>query len=284
MKAEDEPMHFVTLKEAAATLSAKKAEIEAKRKELFESQTPEFQTLKKANANTTANKHWSVMFIVLWMLNCFVINAVISFTIFFILEFTIYANEAAVATQATRAMRILASTLTLPALSVLVSLIHNYRCKDTSPNQARLALIHHPDYAIWSELDGDLKAELREINDRAARLTNRGLLYIDGEQPANPDAVMGVLYVNGSQVADLTYAEMPYEFHADEGIYRVAVKQNDDVLFERDVTLRHAYVVTLDLTVTDSKTQVDAQNMVRHVYHTEREKMSRKGTVYTAQD
>ena len=276
-------MNFLPLEEAHSALSAKQKELETKRREWLERQTPEFQELQRAD-KAAVEKQWNLMFVVLLALVCFVINAVISLSVFFALELTVYTDKIHEATQATRAIRALASMFIAPVLSVAIAFFHNLKYQNSSPNHTRLILVNHPDHAIWSERDQDLGSRLRDVNLKMKRLTQRGLLYVDGERPADPAAVLGTLYVNGERVADLTYDQMPYEFHLDEIILPVSVKLGDEVLFEQMASFRRIYVLTLDLTTDESGTlAVEAQNMVRKTYDEERAKMTRRGTVYVAE-
>ena len=274
-------MHFLPLEEARVALSAQKANLEKARQKWLMHQTPAFQRLHKANQNAV-NKQWNFGFIVLFVLVCFVINATISLSIFFILEQTVYTEPAHIATQGDRAMRALYSTLVLPVLGVGYAMLHNFRWKERSPNRTWLALVQHPDYIVWDDEDKQIGSQLQEINRHLDKLSRRGLLYIDGEIPANPAAVIGTLFIDGERITDLTYHQMPYEFHMDDGIYRVVLQSGNHVLFEQDLHLRHAYAATLDITKGTPHPVVDMQNMMRTTFKEERAKMSRRGTVYTA--
>jgi hypothetical protein len=276
-------MHFLPLEEARTTLSDQKATLEAERKRWLTHQSITFQQLYKDNQNAV-DKQWHLAFVIILLFICFVINAVISLSLFFILEKTVYADAIHVSTQGARALRALYSTLILPALFLIYALIHNMRWKERSPNQTRLTLVRHPDYPVWVELDEQFRFTIQEINTCLDKLSHRGLLYIDGEMPADPSAVLGTLYVDGERVTDLTYNEMPYEFHLDEGIYRIALKSGTQVLFEQAIHLRHVYVATLDITGNPAHPNVDMQNMMCTLYREERAKMSRKGTAYAACD
>ena len=273
-------MNFIKLDDARTALSDQKQSLEAKRQALYEEQAKGFKRIRSADQGR-ARDVWGPGFITIFVLVCFVINAAISLSIFGILEHTVYAetdyNSMSQDQQASMVTTLLASTLILPVVGVIFAFIRNARVSRSTPNVNRLALVNHPDYAIWSEKDDALRAMVYELEEQEFALIHRGLIHIDGARPRAGSA-MGALYINDEKMFDLDYNEMPYEIHVDEQDYRLAIRQDEQVLLDQVVTAKKAYAAVVDIT-----DKVECQELPRPRYDVERAKMPRRGTVYVAQ-